>query len=1106
MMKKISRRDFLKGAAASTASLALSMAFLDTSTGVLAAEADSASTEDAATMIALFKDMDPGCRPMLRFWMPDAGATYEELEIEMTALSEAGFGGVEIGNVPHNTYYDNNTYGWGSDNWLALMTNVLAIAEGLGDFEVDFTITAHWPAALNTIDPNDAVAGKETASAACKVTADMLENVTELPFPEIKTEDTAGNAFIFKYDLIAAVVAQVEAVDENGSYTLSMDSMAKVETTLSDKTTVAGIPMITEETSVDDADYVKSLFDGEEPDTSVFFTDSTGAAYAGRVALDDVQNYYTVDLSSVGIDVAAISEGEEIQAGDYVLFGLYSVGTGETPSDNNGFIPFQDPMPAVTYTLNLFSEAAAEEIISYWSDMLDRADELGLNLRELMQNHPGSIFEDSLENDFSSGTVFWSEGLEELFSEQFGYDIATYLPILTARESSVTTGGGFGEDATEAVTTITPGVNNSDTVYDNISTDFTEFLSDVYISEHVRIMNQSYAELVGWTYRGQGYHTNGLTMDTSAISAELDRADGESLAWSTDYDRFRAVAGGVHLAGKKYISDEALANMMETYQITWESAVSTINTNYVAGVNRIIIHGTSYSTTVGGLDTDGNVSDKNYNAWPGWHTFGSVFADPWGSRMAYWDDVNTMTDYMTRPHANLQNVTPNMDLLVYDLNTFKVTPEGENDKSALQTFLNNGFSYDVTSTDYLDSDEVANIGYKAIIVNNLEAIPVEGAEKLLAYAQSGMPVIFLGQTPSKSMSNVTTDEEIQDMAAQILEAGAVEAADQDEVLTYFEENGIRANAAYSSTDVRTISRKQDDGTVYYFVLNNSEEDKEVALSLTGGSNAYTLDAWTGEIAQISKSVSAENGVDVVVNLESGQATIVAATNDIDNFPAVYSVSVVSSDLETYYDADGNVVVRATESGSYTTELTDGDTTSTVDTTLEVAESVALTDWDLSLESWGPDEEINATDPDYSKKTTVELEDVDLVAWMDLAVDDSVLETLGVTAMSEISGIGTYTTTFDGTGLSGAYLVFTHGDDMITDITVNGESLGNLDPSRLRFDIGEYMADGENTVSVKVVSTMNNRVVAENDNYNSAAQSYGLTSVTLVPYAEAVVEM
>ena len=61
-----------------------------------------------------------------------------------------------------------------------------------------------------------------------------------------------------------------------------------------------------------------------------------------------------------------------------------------------------------------------------------------------------------------------------------------------------------------------------------------------------------------------------------------------------------------------------------------------------------------------------------WNQWPGWHAFNSMFADPWGSRMAYWDRVDTMTGYIARNQAVLQNGTPQMDLLVYDLSLIHI--------------------------------------------------------------------------------------------------------------------------------------------------------------------------------------------------------------------------------------------------------------------------------------------------------------------------------------------------------------------------------------------------------------------------------------------------
>ena len=147
----------------------------------------------------------------------------------------------------------------------------------------------------------------------------------------VGTTDAIGNPFILTDRLVAAVVGRVTDVDAEGGLTVDPASLQVVETTMTDRTTVAGIPNV--DGLAEDSEeyqYVLSLYGGEVPDTSIFFTDSMGEPVDVRTALADTQNYWTVDLSTLGLEDYAPSEGDAIAAGDYVLFGFYERGTGGT--------------------------------------------------------------------------------------------------------------------------------------------------------------------------------------------------------------------------------------------------------------------------------------------------------------------------------------------------------------------------------------------------------------------------------------------------------------------------------------------------------------------------------------------------------------------------------------------------------------------------------------------------------------------------------------------------------------------------------------------------------------------------------------------------------
>ena len=156
---------------------------------------------------------------------------------------ESGFGGVEIAFFPSGVAYDGSTYGWATEAWRETMKNILEIASEFEDgFVVDFTITPGWPVSINTIDPNDEEADQQLITAYAKVGA--TEGVVDLPMLPVGTTDAIGNPFILTDRLVAAVVGRVTDVDAEGGLTVDPASLQVVETTMTDKTTVAGIPNV----------------------------------------------------------------------------------------------------------------------------------------------------------------------------------------------------------------------------------------------------------------------------------------------------------------------------------------------------------------------------------------------------------------------------------------------------------------------------------------------------------------------------------------------------------------------------------------------------------------------------------------------------------------------------------------------------------------------------------------------------------------------------------------------------------------------------------------------------------------------------------------------
>lgn len=1014
-------------------SVALAAALLGTSVSAYA------EAEENKSLIQLFETPDTNSKPMARFWLPDAAETYEQFERELTELYEAGFGGVEIAFFPAITSFDNTKDGWATENWRNCMKNILKVAASFETpFRVDFTITPGWPVALNTVDPNKENADTELTYAVKKITD--ISGVTDVPMAEIVKEDFVKNPFIFKNSLVKAVIAQVTDVKADGTLILAPSTIKTLETTVSEKVTPAGIPDVSN-LAEDSAEYeyVRNLYEGEIPDTSVYFKDSVGNNTDVRTALEDTQEYYQTDLSSIGLDGYTPSEGDTISAGDYVLYGFYIKGNGETTQKMGLWAPYADATPGVAYDTSPFSSMSAESIISYLDENVFCDEELITLMHEAAERSGGAIFEDSLENTYQP-EIPWTYDYLTYFSEDLGYELDTYLPFLIGAEAA--------EESTE-----------------KYITDYEHVLNKMYMNNHISKIQSYINEKTGFAYRAQAYLTprNEVVLDTSAASSIVDLAEGESLAFGSNYDNFRYISGGVHIAGKKQISSESFAIQDgSSYNLTWDRVVKIMNGDFAAGVNKIIFHGTSADVSMA------NSGETEYsNAWPGWSAFISICTDDWDGRMPYWDDMNILTEYISRNQAILNNGTSKVDLLIYDENAYDPWNRAEGgDGSAFNSLLDAGYTYDNVMSEGLLMEQLkAEEGllcaegpaYKALIVNEMDSSNVEILEKLLNVAENGVPVIFYQSAPEKSSTAVNSKDEVSALMEKIKSTeNAVFTDSQAEIQQILVKREILPEASYIKGNLRCQTKEDTDGTRYYYFYNNSDEIIETDVTLKGNGNLYWLNAWDGSVT--SGNAASENDcIHTKLQLNPYDTVIAMITENIGDTEVKDCKNIVSTQNK-----------------------------------------IPLESWNLEIESWGPEKE---TVEEYdTKKTAIDLGQIELGTWGNLTADEDALKETGVETLADVSGIGTYTTTVDITGATGGYLTLEHGSDMITGIIVNGQNIENLNPLSNVYDIGNTLVEGSNTIEVKLATTLINRTRVENALFENCAQrEYGITSANLLPY-------
>ncbi|MCD8023821.1 MAG: hypothetical protein LUF30_12910, partial [Lachnospiraceae bacterium] len=851
------------------------------------------------------------------------------------------------------------------------------------------------------------------------------------------------------------------------------------------------------------------------------------------------------------------SDGEDVQAGDYVLLNVYCRGTGEIESDGS-FGGTSIPMYGRCYVPTYFQIEGADVVTDYWEEKI-----LDEELTALLQENGklgSSMFEDSLE--LTREGAFWASTILDKVSELKGgsYQYQTELPAVMAASTN-------GEISF-----------NNETLAGQIEKDFNLALGELYEEYHSTPLKTWAQETLGYTFRAQTFSLTGL--DIAAASAAIDVPEGDN---ASKGDGLRALSAAVNLGGKKLLSMEAVTGMGNN-ALNWEDVLTEVSQNYSDGVNRVILHGTPYSKSANGYNS----------CWPGWMAFGNCFADSYTYRQAYWEEAENLTTFMAKTQAVLQKSKQKIDVAVLQDKENAYSLASGN---SYQTLLDHGFSYNIVTESLLLLDGIGvtdgvldaeGAAYKALVLDSINTISSVGLEQVLSLAKAGLPVYMYNCDITDIYGTECDDDNVSALEAALKNLEKHEnvtfVADEETLLQYMEEDGVLSDASYEASGLEaTRYYDETDGNTYYYLFYNTKPSNSGMIN-SGDGNAFKTGTISAEVTLKGDGIPVilnardgtgkpaaaytENGdgtITLRVELSGAESVIIAIAADTTEFPAYPEVHAEVAEEGTYvvYE-DGSLIFQTVQSGTYEVALSDG-TVATVEISADSEELALDADgWMVDLVSFGPDEEANAEggenyegagydwsslvyeeyllkDPSDTKKTEIQIENASLGAIADLAVTEEQLSEMGVESMQQVSGTVTYTKTFtlpenweSGTGVK---VSFTYNRDEVICVEVNGTDIGIVSNITDTADITDYLVTGENTIAVTIATTLLNRTLytnpwaaanGESPNYtyyglsvdDSIANGYqksstqlghtsydtnGLNSVTLTSYAIASLE-
>lgn len=645
-------------------------------------------------------------------------------------------------------------------------------------------------------------------------------------------------------------------------------------------------------------------------------------------------------------------------------------------------------------------------------------------------NHYLQKFDEALGNSTAKVHAFYNDSYEvfganwtpDLFNEfekRRGYSLKPYIKYLT------------GSDSSEIVARIKSDYRETvaDLMLDNFSQPFTQWahknkslslnqahgspgnLLDMYAAVDIPETE---------TFGSSSFNIPGLKLDT----ADTKHAD-------PDFYMFKYASSAAHIKGNNLVTSETFTWLAEHFKSNWAHCKPEIEQLFLAGVNHMFYHGTTYSPTAA--------------SWPGWLFYASLNVVPENS---LWPHLKGLNDYITRCQSVLQAGKPDNDILLYwpvydlwddakgldmpfrahNLNKWLYPTDFYEDAVWLQK---NGYTYDFVSDKMIQEAKITDNkimvnskgnAYKTIIVSESKLMPLATFNSLLQLADSGATII-MQQLPADVPGLHELDEKRKTLN-EIKEGLTVEVVSKGlNVISRGKGKIVIANTLnkglhyinISGEDIAQASlqyiKRKDAATTYYYIVNHSTKAIDSIFTFnTTASSAQLLNPLNGVYGNTTTQ-QLNNKPAVRLQLQAGESIIVKFGNKLSG----------NKQWNFYQPAEQPITLN--------------------------------NNWQLSFKEGGP------SLPAERALTT-------LNNWTSLQD----------TATHNFSGTGVYTTTFTLTNnKADEYLLELGKVNESARVFINGKDAGILWSVPYQAHIGKYLKKGKNSIRIEVANLMANRI-------------------------------
>lgn len=359
----------------------------------------------------------------------------------------------------------------------------------------------------------------------------------------------------------------------------------------------------------------------------------------------------------------------------------------------------------------------------------------------------------------------------------------------------------------------------------------------------------------------------------------------------------------------------------------------------------------------------------------------------------------------------------------------------------------------------------AGPAWKAFVVQSTSNVTSAATATLQRFAESGLPIIFVGGSPGFYPSGADTNvTEFEEQLAALQSYEAVYSVAEGQLAFKLSALGLSPRVAVTTNGTWYTTWRETEDTGYaliYADLLGSSGYVTIADTRT----PFFLNPWTGEETPVLFYEQDEASTSIPLDLIGNQTVIISfsQTKNGSAAPAYHVSSAPAGVIGAEFSPGKGLSLHVSaDVGDGEAALSNG--TTCLLSNSGVPSTFELSEWELTAEHWeAPSNISDATQPTIKFNTTHSLSS--LSSWAQIP------------ALVNTSGIGYYTSTFtwprNATHASaselGAYISFGKVLHSLR-VRINGDDLPPLDITNARADISTYLRPGDNTVTAIVPTT------------------------------------